>query len=342
MNAEKRLEFPIDEVPKYGVLHQINEQIHWIRMPLPMSLNHVNLWTVGDKDSLTLIDTGMNLKDTKNLWKNLIKKENLFFKHIIATHMHPDHVGLAGWFVKKYGSNFSMSRTDYLQCRMLSADTGDDVPNDAINFYTQAGMTKDQIHSFTKRFGFFGSIVHPLPRSYNRLKDGDCIEINGKNWLVIDGQGHTMEHLAFFSEELNVFISGDQLLPTISSHVGIFPTEPEANPVEDWIESCNKLLKILPKNVLVLPGHGRPFIGADKRLKALIEHHETSLDKLHNILKTPKRAVDVFDVLFNREIDESNLIMATGESLAHLNCLYYRGMIKKSLDQNNQCWYEQS
>ena len=342
MNAEKRLEFPIDEVPKYGVLHQINEQIHWIRMPLPMSLNHVNLWTVGDKDRLTLIDTGMNLKDTKNLWKNLIKKEDLFFKHIIATHMHPDHVGLAGWFVKKYGSNFSMSRTDYLQCRMLSADTGDDVPNDAINFYTQAGMTKDQIHSFTKRFGFFGSIVHPLPRSYNRLKDGDCIEINGKNWLVIDGQGHTMEHLAFFSEELNVFISGDQLLPTISSHVGIFPTEPEANPVEDWIESCNKLLKILPKNVLVLPGHGRPFIGADKRLKALIEHHETSLDKLHDILKTPKRAVDVFDVLFNREIDDSNLIMATGESLAHLNCLYYRGMIKKSLDQNNQCWYEQS
>ena len=151
-----------------------------------------------------------------------------------------------------------------------------------------------------------------------------------------------MEHLAFFSEELNVFISGDQLLPTISSHVGIFPTEPEANPVEDWIESCNKLLKILPKNVLVLPGHGRPFIGADKRLKALIEHHETSLDKLHDILKTPKRAVDVFDVLFNREIDDSNLIMATGESLAHLNCLYYRGMIKKSLDQNNQCWYEQS
>ena len=342
MNAEKRLEFPIDEVPKYGVLHQINEQIHWIRMPLPMSLNHVNLWTVGDKDSLTLIDTGMHLEDTKNLWKNLIKKENLFFKHIIATHMHPDHVGLAGWFVKKYNSNFSMSRTDYLQCRMLSADTRDDVPNDAINFYTQAGMTKDQIHSFTKRFGFFGSIVHPLPRSYNRLKDGDCIEINGTNWLVIDGQGHTMEHLAFFSEELNVFISGDQLLPTISSHVGTFPTEPEANPVEDWIASCHKLLKILPKNVLVLPGHGRPFIGADKRLKALIEHHETSLDKLHNILKTPKRAVDVFDVLFNREIDESNLIMATGESLAHLNCLYYRGMIKKSLDQNNQCWYEQS
>ena len=177
MNAEKRLEFPIDEVPKYGDLHQINEQIHWIRMPLPMSLNHVNLWTVGDKDNLTLIDTGMQLDDTMNLWKALIKKEKLSIKNVIATHMHPDHIGLAGWFVKKYNSNFSMSRTDYLQCRILSADTGNDVPNDAIEFYIQAGMTKDQIHAFTKRFGFFGSIVHPLPRSYNRLKDGDVIDI---------------------------------------------------------------------------------------------------------------------------------------------------------------------
>ena len=342
MSIETRLKFPIDEVPKYGIFHQINKQIHWIRMPLPMSLNHVNLWTVGDKDNLTLIDTGMQLDDTMKLWKALIKKEKLSIKNVIATHMHPDHIGLAGWFVKKYNSNFSMSRTDYLQCRILSADTGNDVPNDAIEFYIQAGMTKDQIHAFTKRFGFFGSIVHPLPRSYNRLKDGDVIDINGVDWLVIDGQGHTMEHLSFFSEELNVFISGDQLLPTISSHVGTFPTEPEANPVEDWIASCHKLLKILPEAVLVLPGHGRPFIGAHKRLKALIDHHETSLEKLHNILKTPKRAVDVFDVLFKREIDDSNIIMATGESLGHLNCLYYRGMVKKSLDQNNQCWYEQS
>ena len=117
MSIETRLKFPIDEVPKYGIFHQINKQIHWIRMPLPMSLNHVNLWTVGDKDNLTLIDTGMQLDDTMKLWKALIKKEKLSIKNVIATHMHPDHIGLAGWFVKKYNSNFSMSRTDYLQFR---------------------------------------------------------------------------------------------------------------------------------------------------------------------------------------------------------------------------------
>jgi glyoxylase-like metal-dependent hydrolase (beta-lactamase superfamily II) len=149
-----------------------------------------------------------------------------------------------------------------------------------------------------------------------------------------------MEHLCFFSKELNMFISGDQLLPTISSHVGTFPTEPDANPVEDWISSCHKLIEQLPEDVLVLPAHGRPFIGAHKRLNALINHHEQSLEKLHAVLASPKRAVDVFDVLFKREIDDSNLIMATGESLGHLNCLICRGLVKKSLD-NNQYWYEQ-
>ena len=341
MNSETRLKFPIDEAPKSGTLHAIHEQVRWIRMPLPMSLNHINLWGLGTKDNLTLVDTGMHLDETKKSWINLIKSEDLSIKNVVVTHMHPDHIGMAGWFVEKYNTTFSMSRTDYLQCRMLSADTGENVPNDAIDFYTQAGMTKDQIKSFVERFGFFGSIIYPLPHSYNRLKEDDVINVNGIDWIAIEGQGHTMEHLCFFSKELNMFISGDQLLPTISSHVGTFPTEPEANPVEDWISSCHKLKTKLPEDVLVLPAHGRPFIGAHKRLNALINHHELSLEKLYAVLSTPKRAVDVFDVLFKREIDDSNLIMATGESLAHLNCLIYRGLIKKTLDKNEH-WYEQN
>jgi len=324
MNSEARLTFPIDDVPKSGTLQVINEHVRWIRMPLPMSLNHINLWGLGRKDDLTLVDTGMHLEDTKNAWTHLIQSEKLNINNVVVTHMHPDHIGMAGWFVKKFNTSFSMSRTDYLQCRMLSADTGDNVPNEAVDFYTQAGMTEKQIKSFTERFGFFGSIIHPLPQSYNRLKEGDVINVNGIDWAAIEGRGHTMEHLCFFSQDLNMFISGDQLLPTISSHVGIFPTEPSANPVEDWISSCHKLISVLPEDVLVLPAHGRPFLGAHKRLNALIKHHETSLDKLHAVLKTPKRAVDVFDVLFKREIDDSNLMCFSSERLMIAILLWLR------------------
>ena len=139
MSSDNRLEFPIDEVPKSGFSHVINEHVRWVRMPLPMSLNHINLWALGLSDNLTLVDTGMHLEDTKKAWTELLQAENLTIKDVIVTHMHPDHIGMAGWFVKHHHTSFSMSRTDYLQCRMLSADTGDDVPHDAIDFYTQAG-----------------------------------------------------------------------------------------------------------------------------------------------------------------------------------------------------------
>ncbi len=340
MNADTRLDFPIDEVPKNGTLFSIQKDIHWVRMPLPMDLNHINLWIIGSKEECTLVDSGMFLEDVKNAWSDLIDKEKLSFKRVIVTHMHPDHIGLAGWFTSNFNIPLYMSRTDYLQCRVLAADTGDNVPHEAIDFYTQAGLSESQIKAYVERFGFFGSMIHRLPNSFNRLKDGDRIILNNESWEIIDGKGHTMEHLCLFSKDKNIFIAGDQLLPKITSHVGVFPTEPEANPLEDWLNSCKKLLDKLPEDVLVLPAHGRPFVGAHKRLNTIINHHETSLDKLLDFLSEPKRSVDVFSVLFKRKIDDGNFLMATGESIAHLNCLFNRGLIDKRL-KNKEIFYEQ-
>ena len=340
MNADTRLDFPIDEVPKNGTLFSIQKDIHWVRMPLPMDLNHINLWIIGSKAECTLVDSGMFLEDVKNAWSDLIDKEKLSFKRVIVTHMHPDHIGLAGWFTSNFNIPLYMSRTDYLQCRVLAADTGNNVPHEAIDFYTQAGLSESQIKAYVERFGFFGSMIHRLPNSFNRLKDGDRIILNNESWEIIDGKGHTMEHLCLFSKDKNIFIAGDQLLPKITSHVGVFPTEPEANPLEDWLNSCKKLLDKLPEDVLVLPAHGRPFVGAHKRLNTIINHHETSLDKLLDFLSEPKRSVDVFSVLFKRKIDDGNFLMATGESIAHLNCLFNRGLIDKRL-KNKEIFYEQ-
>ncbi len=340
MNADTRLDFPIDEVPKNGTLFSIQKDIHWVRMPLPMDLNHINLWIIGSKEECTLVDSGMFLEDVKNAWSDLIDKEKLSFKRVIVTHMHPDHIGLAGWFTSNFNIPLYMSRTDYLQCRVLAADTGNNVPHEAIDFYTQAGLSESQIKAYVERFGFFGSMIHRLPNSFNRLKDGDRIILNNESWEIIDGKGHTMEHLCLLSKDKNIFIAGDQLLPKITSHVGVFPTEPEANPLEDWLNSCKKLLDKLPEDVLVLPAHGRPFVGAHKRLNTIINHHETSLDKLLDFLSEPKRSVDVFSVLFKRKIDDGNFLMATGESIAHLNCLFNRGLIDKRL-KNKEIFYEQ-
>jgi len=151
------------------------------------------------------------------------------------------------------------------------------------------------------------------------------LEIGGRIWRVVVGSGHSPEHACLHQPELKVFIAGDQVLPKISSNVSVFPTEPDADPLGDWMASLNTLKREVPDEVLVLPSHGRPFRGLHARLDALAEGHRIALGRLERSLAEPKRAVDVFGALFARRIEGGLLGMATGESLAHLNRLVREG-----------------
>ena len=77
------------------------------------------------------------------------------------------------------------------------------------------------------------------------------------------------------------------------------------------------------------------------RLSQLIEAHNRDLRGLFDYLTVPRRAVDCFPALFNRDIDEESLGMATGESLAHLNCLLGRRRVTRRRDEQGVDWYQQ-
>jgi glyoxylase-like metal-dependent hydrolase (beta-lactamase superfamily II) len=263
-------------------------------------------------------------------------------KRVIVTHLHPDHAGMAGWLVRRFNVMLWMSRTDYLMCRNLCADTGQEAPEEGIRFYRAAGFPDEQIEQYKTRFGGFGKGVYRLPNAYHRMEEGDRIAIGGRTWEVVVGRGHAPEHCCLWSREDNIFISGDQLLPRISSNVSVFPTEPDGNPLQDWLDSCAKLKTLLPDETLVLPSHNRPFRGAGLRLQELIDGHEEGMVKLLALCAEPKRAVDVFPALFRAKITSGNFGMATGESLAHLNCLLARGLMTRTTDENNVDWYQAS
>src|SRR5262249_46980100 len=152
--------------------------------------------------------------------------------------------------------------------------------------------------------------------------------------------GHSPEHICLYCPALKIFISGDQLLPRISSNVSVWPTEPEGNPLQDWLSSCKRLKSILPEDVLVLPAHHDPFRGAHRRLAAIIREHEDNLAKLMEACAEPKRARDVFALLFKSKITPSNVIPASGEAVAHLNCLLQRGQMTRSADNEGVYWYQ--
>ncbi|MEL6826417.1 MAG: MBL fold metallo-hydrolase [Pseudomonadota bacterium] len=333
-----------DDTPEVGGTMEVAPGVHWVRMPLPFSLQWINLWLIDDGDKgWTIVDTGMPLDDTKAAWRKIFEDKlgGRPVWRVIVTHMHPDHIGNAGWLSRKFpDSQFWISRLEYVSCRMLVADTGREAPEAGTVFYRQAGWNEDQIDTYKSRFGGYGRGVSRLPDAYFRLEDGDEFEMAGQSWRVIMGNGHSPEHSCLYCPDLNTVISGDQLLPKISSNVSVFPTEPDANPLHDWLESCRKLKAELPEDVLVLPAHNEPFTGAHARLDHLIKGHGVALKRLSQRLgQEPRRVVDVFPAIFGRKIGDDVLSMATGEAIAHLNYLIAEGGISRSLDSGGVAWY---
>jgi glyoxylase-like metal-dependent hydrolase (beta-lactamase superfamily II) len=337
------LKYPFPAKPEPGKTVEVSPGIHWIRLPLPFQLNHINVWALEDGDGWAIVDTGVASSASKDLWRQVLAHlGNKPVTKVIVTHLHPDHVGLAGWLVKKFSAPFYMSRTDYLLCRTLVMDTGRSAPEEGVHFYKAAGFPDDQIEIYKQRFGGFGMGVHRLPESFHRLVDGQELIIGRNRWRMVVGRGHAPEHICLWCPELKLMISGDQILPRISSNVSVFPTEPDANPLQEWLDSCKNLRTLIPDETLICPAHNEPFYGVKTRMTQLIDDHESGMAKLFDLCATPKRAVDVFPALFRAKITGGNYGMATGESLAHLNCLIARGQLTRTRDADGIDWYQRA
>lgn len=335
------IRYEYDFRPEKGEAVDILPGLKWLRLPLPFLLGHINVWLLQDGDGWAIVDTGIFTGATREVWEYVFREylDNAPITRVLVTHLHPDHVGCAGWLCARFDIELSMSREEYLLCRILVSDTGVPVPEAGQEFYQAAGFSEENLGRYVELFGSFGKVVSPLPQSYRRLYDGLTFDIGQQRWQVIIGNGHSPEHACLYCPELNVLISGDQILPTISSNVSVFPTEPAANPLADWFESLHKLKSVLPADVLVLPAHGKPFRGAHVRLDELILEHETGLEKLRKLCQEPKRAVDVFPALFKSKITDSNLIMATGEAIAHLKYLCIQDELDFTTDETGTRWY---
>ncbi|MEL6868554.1 MAG: MBL fold metallo-hydrolase [Pseudomonadota bacterium] len=326
------------DIPEHGQTSGVAPGIEWLRMPLPFLLGHINLWLLGDEAHVTIVDSGLNTDETKQLWPQVLRGRSV--EQVIVTHMHPDHVGCAGWLCEQHDVALHMTRGEYLMCRVLVADTGKQAPEAGHRFYQAAGFTGQALQRYQKLFGSFGRAVHHLPDAFERLQHGQKMTIGPRTWEIIATSGHCPEHASLYCRDENILIAGDQLLPTISSNVSVWPTEPNADPLGFWLDSCQLLIDTIAPDTLVLPSHGKPFRSAHLRLRQLIDEHHDGLDKLRACCASPVRAVDTFSALFKSRIDENNLIMATGEAIAHLNYLVARKQMTVTSDADGVSWYQ--
>jgi len=335
------MEYLFGDAPKPGEAKEIAPGLHWLRMPLPMALDHINLWLIEDGPGWTLIDTGLYSGLSRKLWRSVLDErlDGRPLTRIICTHFHPDHVGMAGWLVEKTGAEFWMAREEWLYARVLSIDTGDHFTDAMVKYYHRAGGSPEYLAKLRERGAFFSGIVSEVPRSIQRIRDGDAIKIDGVGWRVVVGNGHAPEHACLLSEELGLFISGDIVLPRISPHIGVYADEPDGNPLRDYLETLERF-RALPNDAIVLPSHNEPFRGLHERLSELQQHHKARLDDFTTACATPATALNVAKQVFARRLDSAQLGFAIAETVAHLNYLIAEQKVSRRADDGGVYLYQ--
>jgi glyoxylase-like metal-dependent hydrolase (beta-lactamase superfamily II) len=329
----KLVDYPTEDLPEGGTIREVAPGLYWVRMPLPLILNHINLWLADDGDSWTIIDTGLKDDRIMELWDQIFDTllDGKPVKRVIVTHMHPDHVGLAGWICEKYGAELMMSRTDWVFGRMLSTDAQDVPPPMVFDYYTEMGLPLEHLNILREQgYGNFSKGVYPMPQTFRRARDGDHFTMAGCDWQVMVGEGHAPEHICLYSEERGVLIAGDQILPRISPIIGVYPGEPRANPLNDYLVSLQKFRKLSDKTY-VLPAHGLPFYRLHARIDELTRHHEERCEAIIEGCVEAKPVWDSLPWLFHRKMEGGAIFMALAEAQAHFNKLEVDGRLVREI-----------
>ena len=327
-----------DTLPAPGRTLDIAPGVRWLRMPLPFALDHINLWLLQDElDGVagwTVVDCGVATEATRALWTQIFDGElqGLPVLRVIVTHMHPDHLGLAHWLCARWSTperacRLWISASDWNAGHMGSRRDGFD-GDGAASFYALHGLVDAAaLAQVRARSDYYPSLVPQVPARFRRLMDGMRLRIGGRDWSCIVGHGHAPEHISLHCPAINTLISGDMVLPRISTNVSVFYLEPEGNPLPLFLHSI-AALRALPADTLVLPSHGKPFTGLHTRITQLEAHHEERLAEVMTACSAaPQSAAELLPLMFRRKLDLHQTTFAMGEAIAHLHALADEGRL---------------
>jgi glyoxylase-like metal-dependent hydrolase (beta-lactamase superfamily II) len=330
-----------DTLPALGQTLEIAPGIRWLRMGLPFALDHINLWLVRDtldgREGWTIVDCGISNDSTRAAWEQVFAEslEGLPVLRVIVTHMHPDHIGLAHWLTERWSTpewpcRLWISLTDWNAARMASLSTTGFGGEAAATFFASHGVTDPAaLDKVRQRGNYYSGMVPEVPRQFRRMMEGQRLTMGGHVWTCHAGHGHAPEHISLHCAALGVLISGDMVLPRISTNISVIDIEPESDPLPLYLASIERMRR-LPADTLVLPSHGKPFRGLHARIDQLQGHHT---DRLAEVMAAcavqPHSAFEILPVLFKRPLDLHQLTFALGEALAHLHALWLGGDLQR-------------
>jgi glyoxylase-like metal-dependent hydrolase (beta-lactamase superfamily II) len=313
------LDYLYDRNPEPGVIIEIVPGVSWLTMPLPSSLNHINLWLLEDGDGVAIVDTGIFSQVTRDLWLRVFAGPlaGRRVTRLFVTHAHPDHIGLAGWLTEQLGTELWISKTEWHMGRRFSLDPGKILAESGLALFKRSGLGASAEALMQSRT-LARVPSSPVPELYHRLEDGMTLHIGDRDWQVLIGRGHAPEHCCLWCPERDILIAGDQVLPKITPNVSLWPGRDDDNPLGNFLATVDKLELMLPDSVLVLPSHNLPFRRLYNRLQQLRDHHAARMEDVLGACDRPKTAAEMVPLLFQRKLDQRQMTFAMGEALAHL------------------------
>jgi glyoxylase-like metal-dependent hydrolase (beta-lactamase superfamily II) len=325
------LDFAFPTPPAPGRVIEVAPGILWARMALPFLLDHVNLYFIDDGEGWALIDTGLGDKATQAAWQPLLDTvlADRPLTRIIATHFHPDHVGAAGFLLKRFDVPLVMSATEYLQCLNLHLDPGALEAEHYRRFYLDHGLDAETTQQVVTGGHAYLRLLSGLPPTYHRVVAGDVLRIGGRDFEVATGGGHSPEQIMLVCRADKLFLSADQVLAKISPNVSVVAIDPQGDPLGQYLRSLHALRSSIDGEVLVLPGHDLPFYGVHARIEALIAHHQSRCDRILLACQAePRSAAELVSFVYTRRLDPHQMGFAFGEVLAHVNYMRRCGLLK--------------
>lgn len=327
MNIASRLETPFLTQPAPGEALEISAGVKWVSMRMPFRLNHVNCWLMADNGGWSIVDCGLDDDATRGAWHRVRGQHvrGAAIRRVVATHGHTDHVGAAGFLCAEFDAVFTSTLTEW-QSAQLRRVTYQERGVELEAFLRMTGCGSELETAFSAERARVARYLGPLPGALDRMRHGRNLSIDGENWRIICTAGHADEQACLYNDERRILIAGDQLLPGITPVVAVFHSAPDEDPLADFLRSLEDL-STLPDDVLVLPGHGRPFYGLRSRIRSTVEHHEQRLAAVSDLLRTPRTVLDVSRALFPTAREGGQERLALGETLAHINHLLGKGEV---------------
>ena len=306
---------------------------------MPFELKHVNVFLLRDGDAYTMIDTGLQTDESRQVLTQKLAEMKVRIERInriLITHIHPDHFGLAGELRERSGAELVIHRLEValMEPRYARAE---DLVHDVAKWLSLNGVPEDEaefVKSASMAAREFVSVVEP-----DMLLEGaERLPVEDSEIEVIWTPGHSPGHCCFYWRARGVLLSGDHLLPKISPNIGLHP-QSGADPLDDYMASLEHIRRLEVE--MVLPAHGDPFFDHRGRIAEIIEHHEARKAALVRLAADGTKsgwelAAGLFQGIMQRNVFQQRL--ALQETLAHCQSLAVEGRLHKQVSRELVTW----